>query len=271
MENSTNDSVFNDTWINDPNGASHFNITIDDVPQITNNSNVTGTTGDLFTFNVSVFDYVDSPDNLTVNVSWSHGGISDNTTLGNTGGDYFEESITLDHSISDMLFTIWANDTSGNSNSYGTHIVSVVDNDDPVFVSDDSLGSGSTGDSFIFDIKASDNVGVGGVNLCWSHGSLGGNLALVDDGDGSWSDGVVLGGQVGVKDNIEVEAGTMVGAASCVWLRGVASKQLFGNPAIDKREQLRLTNLRRRLPELVEQLKQLSARIERLENSGQKK
>jgi hypothetical protein len=51
----------------------------------------------------------------------------------------------------------------------------------------------------------------------------------------------------------------------------VASKQLFGNPAIDKQEQLRLIGLSRRLPKLVEQLKQLSARIGGLENSGQKK
>ena len=122
------------------------------------------------------------------------------------------------------------------------------------------IGAGTKIDNLV---HIAHNVVVGKCCLIAGQSGLGGSCRL--------GDGVVLGGQVGVKDNIEVEAGTMVGAASCVWLRGVASKQLFGNPAIDKREQLRLMNLTRRLPELVEQLKQLSARIERLESSGQKK
>jgi len=78
-------------------------------------------------------------------------------------------------------------------------------------------------------------------------------------------DGVVFGGQSGAGDNIEIGNGTMVGAKAGVVQNKAAGQQLFGMPAIDKMEAFRIFNLTRRLPKLVEQLKQLSARIEELE------
>ena len=78
-------------------------------------------------------------------------------------------------------------------------------------------------------------------------------------------DGVVLAGQVGVTDNIEIGDGTIVGARSGVFQSVAAAQQIFGTPAIDKAEALRMTALMRRLPKLAEQVKQLSKRIERLE------
>jgi UDP-3-O-[3-hydroxymyristoyl] glucosamine N-acyltransferase len=78
-------------------------------------------------------------------------------------------------------------------------------------------------------------------------------------------DGVVLGGQVGVGDNIEIGDGAMIGAQSGVTHNVAAGQKLFGLPAIDIKEELRIIGLRRRLPKLAEQLKQLSKRIERLE------
>ena len=78
-------------------------------------------------------------------------------------------------------------------------------------------------------------------------------------------DGVVLGGQAGVADNIEIGDGTIVAGRSGVIHNVAAGQQLFGMPATDKREALKIIGLTRRLPRLVEQLKQLSTRIERLE------
>lgn len=78
-------------------------------------------------------------------------------------------------------------------------------------------------------------------------------------------DGVVLGGQVGVVDNIEIGDGTMVAGKSGVMNNVAAGQQLAGTPAIDKRETLRIIGLTKRLPKLVEQVKQLIKRIERLE------
>jgi len=80
-------------------------------------------------------------------------------------------------------------------------------------------------------------------------------------------DGVVLGGQVGLADNIEVGDGTIVGAQSGVTHNVAAGQQLFGTPAVEIKQALRIIGLTRRLPKLTEQLKQLSKRIEELESS----
>jgi len=117
------------------------------------------------------------------------------------------------------------------------------------------IGAGTKIDNLV---QIAHNVVIGRCCLIAGQSGLGGSCRL--------GDGVVLGGQAGVTDNIEIPAGTMVGAGSAVWLRRMASKQLFGRPAIDEREELRLINLRRSLPKLVEQLKQLKARIEKLED-----
>ena len=78
-------------------------------------------------------------------------------------------------------------------------------------------------------------------------------------------DGVVLAGQVGLVDNIEIGDGTIVGAQSGVTHNVAAGQKIFGSPAIDMKEERRLIGLRRRLPKLAEQLKQLNKRIEGLE------
>lgn len=78
-------------------------------------------------------------------------------------------------------------------------------------------------------------------------------------------DGVVLAGQVGLVDNIEIGEGSVVGAQSGVVGNIAAGQQVFGTPATEKKEALQVTVLTRRLPKLAEQLKQLSARIKRLE------
>ena len=125
-----------------PGGATNLTLTIADTPRIlADNSDTSGTTGDPFTFNVTIGEYVDSGAELTVKVNWTHGThtgfVNNNDTMICTGGDningfYFEKTITLDnYSIADLVYTIYVNDTSGNSNSSGPHTVSVADNDPP--------------------------------------------------------------------------------------------------------------------------------------------
>ncbi len=80
-------------------------------------------------------------------------------------------------------------------------------------------------------------------------------------------DGVVLAGQSGLVDNIEIGDGAMVGARSAVLHSIAAGQQLFGTPAVEKREAFKIVALTKRLPKMVERLKQLSSRIERLEAS----
>lgn len=78
-------------------------------------------------------------------------------------------------------------------------------------------------------------------------------------------DGVVLAGQVGLADNIEIADGTKVGAQAGVTRNIKAGQQVVGSPAVDAKEALEAVVLVRRLPKLVEKLKQLSKRVEKLE------
>ena len=86
-------------------------------------------------------------------------------------------------------------------------------------------------------------------------------------GSSKIGDGVVLGGQVGVSDNIEIGQATMVGAQSGIMSSVGARQQLLWSPAIDMKQALRVIGSVMRLPKLVEQLKQLSKRIEKLESA----
>ncbi len=189
----TNETSYVDISVN--NGTVQVDAT---APEITDNSPATGTTGDSYTFNVSVTDNVDTAGDLTVKVDWSHGSEGNNASMTNVGGNYFEKTVTLDtDAITDMMYTIYVLDTYGNSDTTTQASASVSDNDNPSLVADNSDASGTTGDSFGFDVTVSDNVGVGGVNVSWSHGSLSGNLALSNDGDGTWSGSITLDDNLG--------------------------------------------------------------------------
>ena len=78
-------------------------------------------------------------------------------------------------------------------------------------------------------------------------------------------DGVVLAGQVGLADNVKIGDRAVVGAKAGVINDIEGGKVVAGIPAIDGREALKIAGLTRRLPKLVEQLKQVNKRVERLE------
>ena len=86
-------------------------------------------------------------------------------------------------------------------------------------------------------------------------------------GSSKLGDGVVIGGQVGLADNIEIGNGVMIGARAGVFHNTPAGQQLFGTPALERREALRIIGSTRRLPKLATQVKQLIKRIEKLEAS----
>ncbi|MHC4750339.1 MAG: UDP-3-O-(3-hydroxymyristoyl)glucosamine N-acyltransferase, partial [Planctomycetota bacterium] len=70
---------------------------------------------------------------------------------------------------------------------------------------------------------------------------------------------------VGLADNIEIGDGTMVGAQAGVMNSVPAGQKLAWTPAIERKDALRIVGLTMRLPKMVEQLKQLNKRIEKLE------
>jgi UDP-3-O-[3-hydroxymyristoyl] glucosamine N-acyltransferase len=78
-------------------------------------------------------------------------------------------------------------------------------------------------------------------------------------------DGVVLAGQAGLADNIEIGSGTMVGAQAGVFRTVPPQQKLGWTPAIDMKEAARAIINILRLPKIAEQLKQLTAKVEKLE------
>ena len=118
------------------------------------------------------------------------------------------------------------------------------------------IGAGTKIDNLV---QIAHNVVIGKCCLIVGHVGISGSCKL--------GDGVVLAGQVGLADNIEIGDGTVVGAQAGVVNNIGAGKREVGAPAIDGREALQIVALTKRLPKLVEKLKQLSARIERLETA----
>ena len=78
-------------------------------------------------------------------------------------------------------------------------------------------------------------------------------------------DGVVLAGHVGLVDNLELGNGVIVGARSGVTKDVPAGGKVWGAPAIDFKQEVKLVALRARLPEMTEKLKQLTKRVKDLE------
>lgn len=86
-------------------------------------------------------------------------------------------------------------------------------------------------------------------------------------GSARLGDGVVLAGQSGVGDNLEVGDRVVLGAKSAILSNIKTGMQVWGTPARDAREVKKTKALVKRLPKLVEQLKELRTRVEKLEAS----
>jgi len=81
-------------------------------------------------------------------------------------------------------------------------------------------------------------------------------------------DYVVFGGQVGVADNITLGRGMQAAIGSMITRSIEAGTVVSGMPAWNHRQELRVQALTRRLPALVEQIKDLTARVQQLETSA---
>lgn len=80
-------------------------------------------------------------------------------------------------------------------------------------------------------------------------------------------DGVVLGGQAGIADHITIGDGVMVAAQSGIISDIPAGEKLFGSPAFDIKEQMRIISVSRHLPKMSKEFRKLVKRVEELEAS----
>ena len=79
---------------------------------------------------------------------------------------------------------------------------------------------------------------------------------------------VVLGGQVGVADHVRVSENVRVAAKSAVSRDTAPNVSLRGNPVVDNNRFVRQEAAVRRLPKMIQQLRALEKRIERLESAA---
>ncbi len=77
--------------------------------------------------------------------------------------------------------------------------------------------------------------------------------------------GVVLGGQVGVRDHIVLHDGAQSAACACISKDVPSGTTVIGVPAVEQEQFIRERAKLRRLPQLAEQVKELIKRVDRLD------
>lgn len=120
------------------------------------------------------------------------------------------------------------------------------------------IGKGTKIDNLV---QIGHNCRVGPHCLLVSLVGLGGTTTL--------EEGVVLGGHVGVRDNVRLTKGVTVMGYSAVWGDQPRPGLISGNPARPHRRQLQVQAALQRLPELARTVADLVRRVARLE-SGRK-
>jgi hypothetical protein len=141
-------------------------ITINDneKPVFQNDSSSTSsTTGDSFTFSINV------KDNIGVHgvyvEFWPSSGTLTNASLVFSSSNY---SLTIDipeYAKGSLRYRFLANDSANNWASTEWVLVNIIDNDSPVFGTDTTPTSGTTGDQFTFISQVTDNVEIHSVFL----------------------------------------------------------------------------------------------------------
>jgi hypothetical protein len=197
------------------------------------------TTGEPITFGLTVTDNIDinyvyanyrwrqggSWSGWNTDVAMSEGASNDWTTSGlstpsdATDVEYYFEVNDYTHTvyIYNGSLAVTTTESVAQGSAFGK---TIQDNDDPTFV-DSSPSSGTTGDAYVFDVDPDDNIGVSGVTVTWNHGILGGtDVAMVDDGDGTYSLSIVLDDSLSDMDYAvtvtDTSANTFTGATQYV-------------------------------------------------------
>ncbi len=185
-----------------------YNIVTDTIyPTPSADGTTSPTTGDPITFKLSVTDNIDVV-SVTGNYRWREAGAWGGWTLDAAmtegGGNQWSTSgsINAPSDATDVQYYFQVYDGANTGYVYNGLLVTateataqgaalsktVADNDNPSITADNSPATGTTGDPYIFDISATDNIHVLSVTTTWNHGSLSGtNMPLADDGDGTYS------------------------------------------------------------------------------------
>ncbi len=119
------------------------------------------------------------------------------------------------------------------------------------------IGAGTKIDN---QVQVAHNVQIGAGCIIVAQSGIAGSTRL--------GRGVVLGGKVGVKDHVVLGDGVQAAACACISKDLPPGSRVIGIPATDFDEWVRERSRVRRLPKLLDELKRLTERIERLEGSA---
>ena len=118
------------------------------------------------------------------------------------------------------------------------------------------IGAGTKTDNLV---QIAHNVVIGKCCLIAGQVGISGSCRL--------GDGVVLAGQAGIADHKEIGSGAVIGADSGVMDNIAAGQRVLGMPAIDARKELQIWALKKHLPDMAKQLKDVIRRVDKLETS----
>lgn len=116
------------------------------------------------------------------------------------------------------------------------------------------IGAGTKIDNLV---QIGHNVTIGKCCLIVAQVGIGGSSEIGGN--------VILAGQVGVADNVKIGDGTVVAAQAGVSHNLSSEGKYLGSPAIEAGQAIKLITLTKRLPKMLEQLRNLAKRVEKLE------
>lgn len=170
-----------------------FAITDNDLPRlILDNSTLTATTGDSFRFEAHLFDNVGVG---MANVNYSiAGGPPQNISLCGPGDIRSTLIVLPSDSIGSISYQFFYNDTSNNLNSTIVRYRTIIDDDAPKFIGDNTVLPPTTGDPFIVNVSVMDNIAILDVRLVYSiGGQTGVNQSMQKGSDGNYTRMVTIG------------------------------------------------------------------------------
>ncbi len=183
IQSNPTDSLHYIISVNDTSENWNFTDTVDvtitdnDSPELTDNSDKAGTTGDAYIFDVT------SSDNIAVDEVhaefWfgNDQASSENVTLSSSTVDIWTYQITIPSNSTDSLhYIISVNDTSGNWNFTDTEDVTITDNDPPTADAGDDITILENRPVTFDGASSYDNVGV--VNYTWNFTENGTGVVL---------------------------------------------------------------------------------------------
>lgn len=171
------------------------NISDNDLPSFgTDLSDMEAFTGDSFHFEIAVTDnigMVDGEAYLRYSIAGTHW---DNLTLNRVGIDAWSTDIILPlNETGTMSYHFIAVDGSGNWNTTDEFHRTIIDNDEPVMMEDLSDPAGHTGELFLFEINASDNIGISIVTVeFWFGNGTHTNKSLIKDDGTIWTGNITI-------------------------------------------------------------------------------